>query len=60
MNDDACVYVFLLFFYVIMPHCKLDWYICTILLMMYVLFCLTVLPSLNKVIILSYVSTCVS
>ena len=35
VNDDACVYACV---YVRRPHRKLDLYICTILLMIYVLF----------------------
>ena len=49
VNDDACVYVCacacvlcksVLFVFVCVrrPHCKLDFYTCTILLMIYVLF----------------------
>ena len=36
------LFFFSFFVYVRRPHCKLDWYICTILLTMYTLFYLTV------------------
>ena len=43
--DNKCVLFlcfFMFVFYVRRPHCKLDLYICTILLMIMCTFCLTV------------------